>query len=313
MANEKAMLVVTGMSRPEADEWIDALAGVAPDIEVARGPLKDGPERVGFALTFVPGAGELAGYANLRFVCAAGAGVDGILRDDSLPPSLPVLRLVDRVLTERMSEYVVHAVLHHHRRVAHYAAAQARGEWDVREQRDGTRVGILGLGALGADAAHRLSVLGFSVAGWSRTPKAIPEIESFTGPDGLRALAARSDVLVCLLPLTAETRGIVDAALLAELPDEAYFVNPARGDLVVDDDLLAALASGRLAGAALDVFIEEPLPSGHAYWSHPKVMVTPHVASRTGVRSAAPQLVDNIRRALAGRPLLNRVDRDRGY
>lgn len=307
------MLVLTGMGRDETAEWEAALTAAAPDLEIVRGPVEDEPDRVKFAVTFLPGAGELAGYANLRFVCAAGAGVDGILGDPSLPPGLPVLRLVDHVLTARMSEYVVHAALHHHRRTAHYVAAQARREWNIREQRVGTRVGILGLGALGADAAHKLSVLGFAVAGWSRTPKAIPEIESFTGPDGLWALAAQSDVLVCLLPLTAGTRGIVDAALLAQLPDDAYFVNPARGGHVVDDDLLAALDSGRLAGAALDVFNEEPLPADHAFWSHPKVAVTPHVASRTGVRSATPQLVDNIRRARAGRPLLNRVDRDWGY
>jgi glyoxylate/hydroxypyruvate reductase A len=307
------MLVLTGMGRDEAAEWTDALKSVAPDVEVVRGPLKEGHERAEFALTFLPEAGELARYANLRFVSAAGAGVDGILRDASLPSKLPVVRLVDRVLTARMSEYVVHAVLHHHRRVAHYTAAQARREWDVRVQRVGTRVGILGLGALGADAAHKLSVLGFAVAGWSRRTKAIPEIESFTGADGLHRLAARSDVLVCLLPLTAATRSIVDAALLARLPDGATVVNPARGGLVVDEDLLAALDSGRLEGAALDTFKDEPLPADHPYWVNPKVTVTPHVASRTDALSAAAQLVDNMRRARSGRPLLNLVDRDRGY
>jgi glyoxylate/hydroxypyruvate reductase A len=307
------VLVLTGIGRDEAEQWTDALAAAAPNLEVVRGPVEDERERVEFALTFVPAAGEMASYVNLRFVCAGGAGVDGILRDASLPPTLPLLRLVDRVLTARMSEYVVHAVLHHHRRIAHYVAAQARGEWEVREQREGTRVGILGLGALGADAAHKLSVLGFQVAGWSRTKKAIPEIESFTGPDGLRALTAQSDVLVCLLPLTRDTRGIINSALLAELPEGAYVVNPSRGGLVADNDLLAALSNGRLAGAALDVFNEEPLPADRPYWSHPNVAVTPHVASRTDARSAAPQLLDNIRRARSGRPLLNRIDRDRGY
>ena len=309
------MLVLTGMERQMTADFKDALSAEMPDLEIAVGPVEDRPERVEFMLSWAPRADEVARYPNLRFICSGGAGVDGILRVPNLPPDLPIVRLVDEILTQRMTHYVVHAVLHHYRQTNHYEGAQLRAHCAPLDPRaiETSRVGILGLGALGSDAAEKLLALEFSVAGWTRRPKTVPGVTCHHGPDGLRALLAGSDILVCLLPLTAETLGLVDAKLLDRLPRGAYLINPARGGLVDDAAVLAALDSGQLSGAALDVFNEEPLPPDHPYWSHPGVAITPHMASRTHVGSAVPQLAENVRRARAGQPLINQVDRAAGY
>lgn len=296
-------------------DFKDALAAEMPDLEVAKGRVEDKPERVEFMLSWAPKAEDVARYPNLRFICSGGAGVDGILRVPNLPPDLPIVRLVDQILTQRMTHYVVHAVLHHYRQTPQYERAQSKAKWDPIDPRtvEESRIGILGLGALGADAAEKLLALEFSVAGWSRRVKSVPGVTCHNGADGLAALLASTEILVILLPLTADTRGLVDANLLGQLPRGAYLINPARGGLVVDDAVLAALESGQLSGAALDVFNVEPLPADHPYWSHPRVAITPHMASRTHAASAVPQLAENIRRARAGEPLNNQVDRQAGY
>jgi glyoxylate/hydroxypyruvate reductase A len=172
---------------------------------------------------------------------------------------------------------------------------------------------VLGLGAIGGDTAAKLASLGFQVAGWSRTPKALEGIESFHGEAGFLPFLQRTDILVCLLPLTPETTGVLDARAFAALPAGAYVINLARGGHVVEEDLLAAIDGGHLAGATLDVFQTEPLPNGHPFWAHPKVHVTPHIAGLTNPRTSAAQVIENIRRVRAGQPPLNLVDAARGY
>jgi glyoxylate/hydroxypyruvate reductase A len=171
----------------------------------------------------------------------------------------------------------------------------------------------MGLGALGATVAQRLALCGFPVAGWSRRPKRLDGIASFAGADGLDAFLARTDMLICLLPLTPETDSILDAALFRRLPPGAYLVNAARGHHVVDADLIAAIDSGHLSGATLDVFRKEPLPAEHPFWRHPKIAITPHVASLARPDSVADQILENLRRLRAGAPLLHQVDRQAGY
>jgi glyoxylate/hydroxypyruvate reductase A len=214
-----------------------------------------------------------------------------------------------------MSEYVVLQVLRLHRRDLVYRDQQQAGVWCELDQRNAAerRVGILGLGELGRDAAKKLKELGFDVAGWSRSDKSIPGVEGFAGATGLPRLLGRSEILVCLLPLTRETEGILNAGTLALLPKGAALVNAARGAHLVEEDLLAALASGQISAAVLDVFREEPLSADHPFWHHPRVVVTPHVAAFTNPTTAAPIIIDNIRRFEAGRPLLNRIDPARGY
>ena len=257
----------------------------------------------------------LASFPNLKAISSLGFGVDHIFDDPTLPDGVPIVRLVEETLIGQMSEYAVLGILRHHRMLKGYEAAEAEGRWfrELPPDSRATPVGILGLGAIGADCAAKVAGLGFPVRGWSRSARALPGVECFHGPGGLGPMLAESRFLVCLLPLTTETRGIINADTLAALPGGAYVINVARGGHLVDEDLLAAIESGHIAGAMLDVFNREPLPRDHPYWAHPKITVTPHIGGLCVPRLMAPQIVDNVRRARAGRPLLNVVDRERGY
>ena len=210
---------------------------------------------------------------------------------------------------------MLHAVLRHHREFDRIERAQRARDWAYAfpPQAADRRVGIMGLGELGSAAARSLVAHGFQVLGWSRSPKALDGVVSYAGRSELHTFLHRTDILVCLLPLTADTIGILDAATFAELPHGACVINVARGEHLVEDDLVRALDSGHLAGATLDVFREEPLPPGSPLWSNPKVLVTPHVASYSLPATAADGVATNVRRILAGEPLLHRVDRARGY
>ena len=296
--------------------WRDALLAVDPSLTIRLFPDAGDPAEIEAAVVWTAhDMAELRRYPNLRLIVSMGAGVDHLLRPPGPPPGIPVARLVDRMLTTQMGEWVLLNVLRFHRQDPDYRAQQAARVWNELPApvTAATRIGILGLGELGTHAAGLMRQLGFPVMGWTRRPKAVPGVENFHGPEGLTAMAAQANILVCLLPLTPETRGIVDARLLGLLPKGAFVINGARGGHVVDADLLAALDSGHVAGAALDVFEPEPLPPGHAYWAHPRVVMTPHAASITIPESAAPQVVENIRRARAGESLLNLVDFTAGY
>ncbi len=291
-------------------------------LEAALGPidfrtLKDlgNTDDIEVALAWKPASGLLASFKNLKLIVSLGMGVDHLLADDRLPAGVPIVRIMDDGLIGQMSEYALYWALRHHRDIDTYASQQRAGTWKQLDFVDTIhrRVGIMGLGTIGQDTAKKFAMLGFPTAGWSRTAKDVPGVEAFHGTDGLEKFLARSDILVNVLPLTRETRGILDAAAFARLPQGAYVINMARGGHVVDEALLAAIDSGHLAGAALDVFHVEPLPADHAYWTHPKVHVTPHVAGATNPRTASPGIIDNIKRARSGQPLLNTVDPKTGY
>jgi glyoxylate/hydroxypyruvate reductase A len=244
-----------------------------------------------------------------------GAGVDYVLADPDLPREAPLVRLIDTGLRDGMVEFVLHAVLHFHRDFHRYRALQGRKEWKEFPQVAAAdrRIGILGFGHLGQSAARHLLALGFPVSGWSRTKKQLPGARSFAGAGELDAFLQASDILVCLAPLTRETEGIVNAKTLARLPKGAYLINAGRGGLAVEADVLAALSTGQLAGAALDVFRREPLPPESPFWAHPNVVVTPHIAAITLVGPAAREAADNIRRLRAGLAPNGLVDKTRGY
>jgi glyoxylate/hydroxypyruvate reductase len=218
-------------------------------------------------------------------------------------------------MTVAMSEYVQLQVLRLHRHDVAYLAQQRHGTWQTLPQPNAAerRVGVLGLGVLGGDAALKLSVLGFEVMGWSRTEKRLRGIGCFHGTDGLGTLLARAEILVCLLPLTAATEGILAAGLFSRLPRGAAIVNCARGRHLVEADLLAALDSGQLSAAVLDVFGDEPLPRDHPFWRHERIVLTPHVAAATHAPTAALAVADTLRRLGAGKKLLNRVDGSERY
>jgi glyoxylate/hydroxypyruvate reductase A len=273
------------------------------------------PTEIEAALVWRPPQGLLDRLPNLKLIASLGAGVDHIRADPSLPPGVPLVRLVDPYMTTAMSEYVQLQVLRLHRGGPVYLAQQHARVWRQWKQPNAAerRVGILGLGVLGGECALKLKVLGFDVAGWGRTEKKLAGIPSFHGADGLDALLARSEILVCLLPLTPATDGILDARLFDRLPQGAAIVNCARGRHLVEADLLAALDSGKLSAAVLDVFRDEPLPPDHPFWRHERILVTPHVAAATHPPTAALAVVENLRRLRDGRPLLNRVDGSEGY
>src|SRR5438552_8281483 len=298
-----------------AARWRAQLERLSRELDIRVWPEIGDPAEIDYALVWRPAPGLLATLPKLKLILSLGAGVDHLLGDPQLPRHLPIVRLVDPHMTAAMSEYVVLQVLRLHRRDLDYRAQQERKDWRELDQKNAAdrRVGILGFGELGQDAATKLSTLGFDVAGWSRSAKTAAGIATYAGAAGLPALLGRSEILVCLLPLTAETEGILNACTLALLPRGAALVNAARGAHLVEADLLAALASGQLSAAVLDVFGEEPLPAEHPFWHHPRIVVTPHVAAFTNPATAAPIILDNIRRFEEGRPLLNRVDPARGY
>jgi glyoxylate/hydroxypyruvate reductase len=298
-----------------AARWRAQLTRLTEELDIRVWPHIGDPAEIDYALVWRPEPGFLASLPNLKLILSLGAGVDHLLGDPQLPRYLPIVRLVDPHMTAAMSEYVVLQVLRLHRQDLDYRAQQQERVWRELDQKNAAdrRVGILGFGELGRDAAKKLRTLGFDVVAWSRGEKTVAGIESYAGAEGLRLLLARSEILVCLLPLTAETEGILNACNLALLPRGAALVNVSRGAHLVEDDLLAGLASGQISGAVLDVFHDEPLPADHPFWHHPRVVVTPHVAAFTNPATAAPIILDNIRRFEEGRPLLNQVDPARGY
>jgi glyoxylate/hydroxypyruvate reductase len=297
-----------------AEAWRTALLAEIPELDFRIWPEVGDLAAIDFALVWQPPPGELARYPNLRAILSLGAGIDGLLAQPGLP-DVPIVRMVDPSLTRTMTEYVVLATLRHHRQFDHFEREQTEARWSYAfpPQAADRRVGVMGLGVLGSAAAASLAAHGFPVAGWSRETRQLSGIESFAGRAGLPAFLARTDILVCLLPLTRDTAGILNAATFAGLPRGAYLINVARGAHLVEADLIAALDSGQLAGATLDVFRAEPLPAANPLWRHPKVLITPHIASYASPLTAAEGVAANIRRARAGQPLLHQVDRARGY
>jgi len=295
--------------------WKPQLTRLMPELEVRIWPEIGDPAEIDYALVWRPEPGLLASLANLKLILSLGAGVDHILCDPDLPRGVPIVRLVDPYMTDAMSEYVVLQVLRLHRQDLDYHAQQEAEIWRELDQKSGVErtVGILGICELGQDAARKLTRLGFDVALWGRRPRSVEGLLGFHGSAGLTALLGRSQILVCLLPLTDETAEILNARTFSMLPKGAALVNAARGGHLVEEDLLDALGCGQLSAAVLDVFRTEPLPAGHPFWHHPRIIVTPHIAAATNPPTAAPIILDNIRRFEQGRALLHQVDVARGY
>jgi glyoxylate/hydroxypyruvate reductase A len=274
---------------------------------------------VSYACVWLPPHGLLARLPDLKAVINLGAGVDHLLADPALP-AVPIARVAHDDLTARVTEYVVLHTLMHHRRQRLYDSQQRERAWRVHDQPAASEVavGVMGLGVIGSHAADAIARLGFRVAGWSRSPKTLSGIETFHGSAGLDAFLARTEILVCLLPRTRKTEGLLNLALLRKLKRDgaaggAWLVNAGRGQLQVDADIVSALDEGMLAGATLDVFQEEPLASDSPLWSHPKVTITPHNAGDISPGLFAPQVIAQIERFERGLPLDNLVDRARGY
>ena len=308
----EVLLIKSYVANPA--RWRDAFA-TAVDLEVRDWDQPGARDEIDYALVWYPQPGALARLPNLQLIFSLGAGLDHLHGDDIVPPNIPVIRMVEDVLTAGMTEYVLYHVLGFHRHMPQYQADQRKQIWNQRPQIPAWErsVGILGLGVLGGDAAAKLVALGFPVAGWSRTEKQLEGVVSYVGDAQLGAFLARSEILVCLLPLTAQTENIINAGNLARLPKGAFVINAARGGHFVEADLLAAVQSEHIAGAVLDVFRDEPLQPNSPLWRHPRIHITPHIASQTLPESSAKHVIDNIERFRDGRELTHVVDFALGY
>ena len=293
--------------------WHKALVSALPDATVAVWPdtLAD-PD---YALVWRPPAELFARMRPQRAIFNLGAGVEALLAVPTLPEGVPVIRLEDAGMAVQMAEYVTLAVLSAYRESAAYAAQQREGRWQTRARLPKAQfaVGILGFGVLGQAVAAALKPFGFPLCGWSSTRKDVADVKSYAGTSELPAFLGSTRVLVCFLPSTPDTRDLLDKTTLSQLPAGAWLVNVARGPIVVDEDLIALLDEGHLAGAVLDVFRDEPLPPGHPFWHHPRITLTPHVSAVTQVEDSVAQVVAKIRRLERREPVTGVVERARGY
>lgn len=298
----------------DPDQWRASLAAAIPGLDFIVGPHCERPDLVDVALLWTPPPQGLQAFTGLRAVLSLGAGVDQ-LDLPQLAAHIPVARLVDPLLTARMVEYCKAAVFYLHRDFHIHRRNQAARAWTFAAPVDAAArcVLVLGLGELGAAVATSLAAEGFAVTGWSQSPKVLAGVRSIQGDGALHAALADSDIVINLLPLTSQTRGILNRALFERFKPGASLVNVGRGAHLVEADLAAALDDGRVAAAFLDVFAEEPLDPAHPFWSHPQVHVTPHVASLGDPRHSVATIAENIHRAMHGEPLLNQVDRGTGY
>ncbi|HVI33711.1 glyoxylate/hydroxypyruvate reductase A [Phenylobacterium sp.] len=297
--------------RPDAEAWLEALQPAAELVEIRRWPEAGDPGEVDYIVAWQHPPGFLGRFPAVKAIFWIGAGVDRLLLDPELPEA-PVVRMLDESLSVGMAEYVAERVLHYHRLMPIYGDQQQRREWRPLQPplaRD-RKVAVLGLGEIGGACAAALASLGFDVRGWSRSLRSLPGVQTANGP--LAETLAGCEIVVCVLPLTPQTRGILNAETFAALTG-AYLINVGRGGHLVEADLIPALDAGRLAGATLDVFETEPLPAEHPFWGDPRIVVTPHAAAVTHPSSAGAGIVANLRRAVAGEPLVGVVDRTRGY
>jgi glyoxylate/hydroxypyruvate reductase A len=315
-----ALLVRGGTENWSAERWKKRFDEACRDRRVVQWPgAAFDPAEIHYAAVWKPVPGELAAFPNLRVIFNLGAGVDALMADASLP-QVPLVRVAVGDLTGRMTEYVVLHVLMHHRQEPYLRASQREKRWAPKFQwpASAISVGIMGLGTLGSDAAEALRRLGFRVSGWSRSPKRIDGIACFYGEAGLEAFLQATDILVCLLPLTADTRQILNRGLFEKLSRNGplgapVLINAGRGGLQNEADILACLDDGTLGAVSLDVFAAEPLPADSPFWTHPKVVLTPHNAADTDPDEISKYVARQIERFEAGGALENIVDPARGY
>ncbi|GAB5473499.1 MAG: glyoxylate/hydroxypyruvate reductase GhrA [Maribacter sp.] len=295
--------------------WKEALRAQDPKIEVYGYLEPHDKAAVEVALVWKHPKGTLTDYPNLKYIASSGAGVDFLFEDESLPEDLPITRVVDKMLASDMSEYVIATIFSYLKHLQTYRVDQFHKVWSPKPYYRITdfTVGVMGLGALGKVLADDLVRIGFKTQGWARSEKQIAGAVTFAGEHTFDEFLATSQILVCLLPLTDETTGILNTELFNRLPKGAYVINAARGGHMVDADLIAAVDNNHLSGATLDVFHQEPLPETHPFWAHEKINITPHYASVSDTTSVVPQILENYYRSQKGAPLLHLVSKTKGY
>ncbi|PHM38673.1 vanH [Xenorhabdus mauleonii] len=302
-----------------ADEWIQGIQARLPDAKV-RQWIRGDNRPADYALVWLPPHEMLSNRPGVKGIFALGAGVDAILKQElkkpgTLPEGVPLIRLEDAGMAKQMQEYAIASVLHYFRRMDEYKQYQAQRLWKPLppRDRDDFVIGVLGAGVLGSSIIEKLKALDFHVRCWSRTPKQFDDVESFYGNDQLSDFLSGSRVLINVLPETSETRGMLNLSLFSQLKSGSYVINVARGNQLVEQDLLVAIDKGYIAGATLDVFVEEPLSELHPFWTHPRINITPHVAANTVPELAMEAICENIRRMERGELPTGIVDINRGY
>lgn len=309
------MAIVIIRQDTKIDAWKNALLKANPKLNVYSYLEEHPKEEITMALIWKHPQGSLSAYPNLKCIASAGAGVDYIFEDTSIPKNITITRVVDPYLASDMSEHVLAVIFAELKNFNTYNEQQKQVNWNPKAYRriSDVTIGIMGLGELGSLTGSDLVNAGFKVQGWSRSKKEIDGISTFSGDAGLQHFLKKTDFLVCLLPLTPDTYGILNKALFKQLPKGAYVINVARGGHLVDNDLLDQLNNNHLSGACLDVYHQEPLPSSHAFWKHPYVFMTPHYASVSDTNSVVPQIVENYTNLTEGKHLINTVNRTKGY
>jgi len=295
--------------------WKRALEQIDPNLEIEIWPDIENKNRVHFCVCWNQPKHLLDSFPNLKAVSSLGAGVDHLLTDDSLPDSVDICRVVSPSLVQQMKEYILGAILNIQRNFIRCFQQKNKKIWQTHDHSSASHwnVGIMGLGELGRPVAEQLAQVGYQVSGWSRSKKALTNVRSYAGSDELDSFLNNTQILVCLLPLTTETEGILALDIFKKLKHPAWVINVARGEHLVNEDLIYALDSSILQGAWLDVFSKEPLPNQHPFWNRDNIMITPHIASVTEPDEVAQQIVDNYKRALSGMPLNYAVDREKEY
>lgn len=308
-----SIILICPTKNPEP--WITALTSIDPSIDIQIWPSDKPKTDVTFALCWQQPEGILNDYPNLQCICSMGAGVDHLLKDRQLPTTVPIIRLVDPELNQSMFEYISSAAFFYLRNTALYQTQQLNRQWlqHPTKSLSKTTVGIMGLGQIGKFCALKLSELGFSVKGWSKSSKALKGVTTYSGDEQLFEFTDNISILVCLLPLTNELKGILNLKLFQSLPKGGCLINVARGEHLVESDLLNVLSNKHLDSAFLDVFIEEPLPEEHPFWDQSKIQITPHCSSITEPRSVAEQVINNYRLMETSQKLNNIVDINKGY
>ncbi len=306
------MRIAVCLTDQRVEPWLEGLGAALPDAEVLA--WAPGAPPADYAVVWAPPQAFIDEQPRLQALFNIGAGVDALMKL-RLPPALKVVRLDDAGMAVQMAEYVCHALIRHFREFDGYEADTAQGRWSFRKPRARSDfpVGLLGLGVLGRRVAQAVAGFEFPVHGWSRTPQRLEGVTCHAGDAQLPAFLAATRVLVCLLPLTPATTGILRRETLSQLRPGGYLINVARGAHLVDEDLLALLECGHLAGATLDVFQTEPLPADHAFWRHPKITLTPHTSARTLRDESIAQIAGKVRALARGEPVAGVVDRHRGY
>jgi glyoxylate/hydroxypyruvate reductase len=296
----------------DVSSWVKTFKNFDPDIDIQIFPDISNKDAVELAILWQHPKGILSEYPNLKLICSMGAGVDHILSDPEIPLSLPITRIVDPGLTVPMTNYVLMAILNYHRQLYRYQSNQKNRIWDMSNPELDIKVGVMGVGALGNDVIEKLKVLGFQVFGYGNSPKSDVDYPYFHGNE-LPEFLNQVNLIVCMLPLTPVTEDILNLEFFRLCTKGTYIVNVARGNHLVENDLLTAIDEGIISGAFLDVFRTEPLPEDHLFWQNEKITITPHIASVTNPNSAIPQIIDNYRRLKSQKPLLNQINPILGY